>query len=69
MWYSLGVKSYEMYRIGKKLGGAWVTALDGGGSSSMWAWDPSKNKGGIVGKPCDSRGERSCLNYLLVREK
>jgi hypothetical protein len=68
-WYSLGVKGYEMYRIGKKLGGAWVTGMDGGGSSSMWVWDPSKGSGSIVTRPCDSKGERSCMTYVLVREK
>lgn len=69
MWYSLGVKAYEMYRIGKKLGGAWVTGLDGGGSAAMWVWNPSKSSGAIVGRPSDSKGERSCMNYLIVKEK
>lgn len=69
LWYSLGVKGYEMYRIAKKLGGWWTTGLDGGGSSAMWLWDASKGKGGLVSKPCDSKGERSCMNYLLIREK
>ena len=68
-WYSLGVKGYEMYRIGKKLGGAWVTGLDGGGSSAIWVWNPSKNSGKIENKPCDSKGERSCMTYILIREK
>ena len=66
-WYSTGVKGYEMYRIGEKLGGWWVTGLDGGGSSSMWAWDPSKNSGGTVSQI--GYAERSCLNYVIVREK
>lgn len=68
-WYSLGVKGYEIYRIGKKLGGAWVTRMDGGGSSSMWVWNPSLGRGGIVSRPSDSKGERSCMTYVLVREK
>ena len=68
-WYSLGVKGYEMYRIAKKLGGAWVTGMDGGGSSSMWVWNASKGMGSIVSRPCDSKGERSCMTYVLVREK
>ena len=68
-WYSLGVKGYEMYRIAKKLGGAWVTGMDGGGSSSMWVWNPSKNSGKIESKPSDSKGERSCMTYVLIREK
>ena len=68
-WYSLGVKSYEMYRIGKKLGGAWITGMDGGGSSCIWVWNQSKGSGSIVSHPCDSRGERSCMTYVLIREK
>ena len=68
-WHSLGVKGYEMYRIAKKLGGSWVTGMDGGGSSSIWVKDASGNGGRIVSKPCDSRGERSCMTYILIREK
>ena len=68
-WYSLGVRGYEMYRISKKLGGAWLTVLDGGGSSAMWVLNPSTGSGSIVNRPCDSKGERSCMTYLLVREK
>ena len=67
--YSIGVKGYEMYRIAKKLGGAEMTRLDGGGSSGMWVYDESKKSGRIVNRVCDSKGERSCLNYLLVRLK
>ena len=67
--YSIGVKGYEMYRIARKLGGWNVTRLDGGGSSCMWVYDSSKNAGGIVNSVSDSKGERSCLNYLLVRLK
>jgi len=68
-WYSLGVRGYEMYRIAKKLGGAWVTVMDGGGSSAMWVLNPSTGSGNIVNRPCDSKGERSCMTYLLIREK
>ncbi len=68
-WYSLGVRGYEMYRISKKLGGAWVTVMDGGGSSAMWVWNPASGSGRIVNRPCDSKGERSCMTYLLIREK
>lgn len=70
LWYSMGVKGYEMYQIAKKLGGAWVTRFDGGGSSGIWVWDASKGSGSIKSKPCDNPGgERSCISYLLVREK
>ena len=68
-WYSLGVRGYEMYRISKKLGGAWLTVMDGGGSSAMWVWNQSTGSGSIVNRPSDSKGERSCMTYLLVREK
>lgn len=65
--YSIGVKGYEMYRIAKKLGGSEMTRLDGGGSSCMWLYDESRRSGSIVNRMSDSKGERSCLNYLLVR--
>lgn len=68
-WYSIGVKGYEIYRIAKKLGGAWTTGLDGGGSAAFWLWNSSSRSGKIVSKPSDGKGERSCMNYLLVREK
>ena len=68
-WYSMGVKGYEMYRIARKLGGWWVTRFDGGGSSSMWVWNSSTQTGSIVSKPADSKGERSCMSYLIVKEK
>ena len=67
-WYSLGVKGYEMYRIAKKLGGWWVTGMDGGGSSSFWVYDAAKGSGSTVSKPSDAKGERSCMTYILLRE-
>lgn len=67
LWYSLGVKAYEMYRIAKKLGGWWMTRFDGGGSAAMWLWDSAAGKGGLVSRPSDKLGERSCMNYLLIR--
>lgn len=66
-WKGMGVKAYEMFRIGKKLGGAHISRLDGGGSSAVWMWDGSQ--GSIVSTPADSKGERSCLSYILIREK
>lgn len=68
-WYSTGLKGYEVYRIAKKLGGWWATRFDGGGSSAMWVWNPSTGSGSLVSRPCDSRGERSCMTYVLIREK
>lgn len=69
LWYSLGVKGYEIYRIAQKLGGWWTTGMDGGGSSAMWVWDSAKGAGSLVNRPCDTKGERSCMTYVLVREK
>lgn len=66
-WYSTGVKGYEVYRIAKKLGGWTSTRFDGGGSSCMWLYDNGSGK--IVNSVSDSKGERSCLNYLLIKEK
>lgn len=68
-WVELGVKSYEMYRICLKMGGWNMTRLDGGGSSCMWIYDRSAGRGSIVNSVCDSKGERSCMNYLLIRTK
>ncbi|MBR1706589.1 MAG: phosphodiester glycosidase family protein [Bacteroidales bacterium] len=70
-WFSTGVKGYEIYRIAQKLGGWNVTRFDGGGSSAMWVWDASAGRGALVSSPSDSSNgkERSCLSYLLVREK
>ena len=67
--YSYGVKGYEMFRIAEKLGGWNVTRFDGGGSSCMWVYDPAGQSGKIVNSVSDSKGERSCLNYMLVRIK
>lgn len=68
-WYSTGIKGYELYRIAKKLGGWWATRMDGGGSSCMWVLNPATSTGALVNKPCDSKGERSCMTYVLLREK
>lgn len=65
--YSIGVMGYEMFRIAKKLGGWNMTRFDGGGSSCMWVYDPDKSSGKIVNSVSDSKGERSCMNYMLVR--
>lgn len=51
------------------LGGWWATGLDGGGSSAVWLWDPATSKGGIVNRPSDSKGERSCLSYWIIKQK
>ena len=60
---SLGMTGPEMAATIRKLGGYNMTRFDGGGSSAMWV------DGKIVNNPSDSKGERSCMNYLLVRKK
>jgi len=66
---SMGCKSYEMYRIAKKLGGYNQTRFDGGGSSAMWVYDAAASTGGLVNAVSDSKGERSCMNYIILRAK
>lgn len=68
-WYSMGLKSYEMYRIAKKVGGYNMTRFDGGGSSTMWVYDSAASSGSVVNSVSDSKGERSCMNYILLRAK
>ncbi len=68
-WYSTGVIAYEMLRIAQKLGGHDMTRFDGGGSSVMWVYDSVAGKGKIVNSVSDSKGERSCLNYILIKAK
>lgn len=66
-WVSMGLKSYEMARIALKLGAWNMTRFDGGGSSSMWLYRNGEGK--LVSTPSDSKGERSCMNYIMVRVK
>ena len=61
-WKYLGVTPFGMAQLALAVGGYNMTRFDGGGSSCMWV------KGeGIVGHPSDRNGERSCMNYYLVR--
>ena len=59
----------ELFRIAKKLGGYNATRFDGGGSSTMWVYDSATGKGGVVNSVSDPKGERSCMNYILLRRK
>lgn len=68
-WYSAGLSGSEMVMLAKKLGGYNVTNIDGGGSSVMWVYDANAGKGSVVNSVSDSKGERSCLNYLLIKTK
>jgi hypothetical protein len=68
-WYSCGICPDEMVVLAKKLGGYNMTNVDGGGSSVMWVYDAAAGKGSVVNSVSDSKGERSCLNYMLVKVK
>ncbi len=65
--FSIGVNAEEVTEIALRLGAWNSTRFDGGGSSAMWA----KKDGisGLVSKPSDGKGERSCMNYIYVRKK
>ena len=43
--------------------------MDGGGSSAMWVWDAAKGGGALVNSVSDSKGERSDMTYVIIREK
>lgn len=60
-----GLNFYEAYRVAQKMGLHDVIRFDGGGSTTMWAY--SDGTGKVVNTVSDSRGERSCMNYLHVR--
>lgn len=60
-----GLNFYEAYRVAQKLGLHDVIRFDGGGSTTMWAY--SNGTGKVVNTVSDSKGERSCMNYLHVR--
>ncbi len=66
-WVSMGVHFVEMSQIAIKLGCYNVTRFDGGGSTALWVNDGTGGK--LVNKPSDSRGERSCMNYMYIRVK
>lgn len=66
---SLGVTPYQMFRIGQKLGCYDLVRFDGGGSTTMWVYDSVAGSGRVMNQVCDSKGERSCMNYLHVRNK
>lgn len=68
-WESCGICPDEMVVLAKKLGGYNMTNVDGGGSSTMWVYDAAAGKGSVVNSVSDSKGERSCLNYLLIKAK
>ena len=67
VWTTMGVKAYEAYQIASRLGAYNMTRFDGGGSAAMWAY--SDGKGALVNTPSDSKGERSCMNYIYIRAR
>lgn len=64
---STGVKAAEVTEIALRLGAWNSTRFDGGGSAAMWA--KRSGSSGLVSSPSDSKGERSCMNYIYVRQK
>ena len=68
-WYATGITGHELCGIATKLGGYNATRFDGGGSSAMWIYDSATGKGKIVNSVSDSKGERSCLNYMMIKIK
>ena len=65
--YSIGVNAEEVTDISLHLGAWNATRFDGGGSSAMWA--KKDGVSGLVSRPSDKKGERSCMNYMYVRIK
>lgn len=61
-----GLDFYEASRVALKLGASDVVRFDGGGSTTMWVLDA--NGGSLVNNITDSKGERSCMNYLHIRK-
>lgn len=64
---STGVTAAEVTEIALRLGAWNSTRFDGGGSSAMWA--KKDGVSALVSSPSDSGGERSCMNYIYVRQK
>ena len=60
-----GLDFYEAYRVCKKLGLYDVIRFDGGGSTVMWTYENGIGK--VINHVSDTKGERSCMNYLHVR--
>ena len=63
----IGLTYYELYRTCKKLGAYNMIRFDGGGSTTMWIYEGGNGR--VVNTPCDSKGERSCMNYFHLRVK
>ena len=67
VWTSMGLKAYEMAQVASRLGAYNMTRFDGGGSTTMWAY--ADGTGALVNTPSDSKGERSCMNYIYIRAR
>lgn len=63
-----GLNFYEAYRVARKLGVYDAVRFDGGGSTTMWLLDGGV-EGRVVNNITDSKGERSCLNYLHITRR
>jgi putative D-tyrosyl-tRNA(Tyr) deacylase len=62
-----GMNYWHLYMTMKKLGLHNTIRFDGGGSTTLWTWQ--NGAGAIANHPCDSKGERSCMNYMHIRIK
>lgn len=60
-----GMDYWRLYMFASRLGLHDTIRFDGGGSTAMWTYD--NGTGAIVNTPSDSKGERSCMNYMQVR--
>lgn len=63
----IGMNYWQLYMTMKKLGLHDAIRFDGGGSTTLWKYE--NGAGAIANNPCDSKGERSCMNYMHVRIK
>ncbi len=63
----VGMHYRQLYMVGKKLGLYNAIRFDGGGSTTLWTYEDGA--GAVVNNVCDSKGERSCMNYMHIRIK
>ncbi len=61
----VGLDYWQLFMVMSKLDLYNAIRFDGGGSTTLWTYD--NGTGAVVNHPCDSHGERSCLNYMHIR--
>ncbi|MFI3280370.1 MAG: PL29 family lyase N-terminal domain-containing protein [Rikenellaceae bacterium] len=62
---NVGLDYWQLYMVASKLGLHNAIRFDGGGSTTMWTYE--NGVGAVANSPSDSKGERSCMNYMQVR--